>query len=77
MIWITGFDVWILFLFLERCYLNGYLRVSFYFLSDHQIFQRVIVVYRVHHVICAWILRHHCLHGRARMDIRWRDIIIR
>ena len=75
MIWITRFDVWILFLFLERCYLNGYLRVSFYFLSDHQIFQRVIVVYRVHHVICAWILWHHSLHGRACVNIRCRIVI--
>jgi hypothetical protein len=77
LIWIAWLDVWVLLLLLERGYLNRYLRVSFYFLSDHQIFQRIIMINRVHHIVCAWIFRHHCLHGCAGMDLRnsWNFIL--
>jgi hypothetical protein len=66
---IARFYVWIFLLFLERCDLNRYPGVTLHLLPYHLVLQGIVMVYGVHDIVGARVLRSHSGARHSHCDL--------
>jgi hypothetical protein len=66
---IARFYVWIFLLFLERCDLYRYPGVTLDLLPYHLVLQGIVMVYGVHDIVGARVLRSHSGARHSRCDL--------